>query len=105
MADVTSSHRRLLVLTFGAALGCHARQGAMLPAPTVPAETVSQFLAAANASDLDRMAALWGDANGPNHKGSQNVRSQQLTIMQRLLHGDAHEVVGTDVTMPTRPVL
>lgn len=104
MADVTFSHRQLLIVALGAVVACHAQQ-ASLPAPAVPAETIAQFLAAANAIDLDKMATLWGDEHGPNHKGSQNVRTQQLTIMQRLLHGDGHEVVATDVTNPARPQL
>jgi hypothetical protein len=105
MADVIFSHRQLLILALGAVVACHAQQASSLPAPAAPAETIAQFLAAANATDLDKMAALWGDEHGPNHKGSQNVRTQQLTIMQRLLHGDAHEVVATDVTNPARPQL
>ena len=105
MAAVTFSHRHVVILALGASLACGGQHPAGAPAPAVPAETVEQFLAAVNAVDLDRMGTLWGDENGPNRSGSQNVRTQRLTIMQRLLHGESHEVVATDVTTPARPRL
>ena len=105
MAAVTFSHRHLVILALSAAVACGGQRPAAAPAPSAPSETVEQFLAAANASDLDRMGALWGDEHGPNRSGSQNVRTQRLTIMQHLLHGESHEVVATDVTNPARPRL
>ncbi|MFI5207779.1 MAG: hypothetical protein ACHQU8_07815 [Gemmatimonadales bacterium] len=104
MAVVTFSHRHLVILALGAAVAC-GHQAPLAPLPATPGETIEAFLAAANANDLTRMGALWGDENGPNHTGSQAVRTQRLTIMQHLLHGEAHEVVATDVTTPDRPKL
>lgn len=104
MAVVTFSHRHLVILALGAAVAC-GHQAPVTPLPATPAGTVEAFLAAANASDLERMGTLWGDEHGPNHGGSRAVRTQRLTIMQHLLHGEAHEVVATDVTTPARPKL
>ena len=105
MAEVTFSHRHLVILAVTAALGCGGHQALQGPVPASPSQAVEQFLAAANAVDLDRMGALWGDERGPNRAGSQSVRTQRLTIMQRLLHGEAHEIVSTDITTPSQPRL
>ena len=101
MAVVTFSHRHLVILALGV-LAC-GHQAPVAPLPATPTETIEAFLSAANANDLMRMGALWGDEHGPNRSGSQAVRTQRLTIMRHLLHGDAHEVVATDATTPERP--
>ncbi|MFI5280358.1 MAG: hypothetical protein ACHQU1_07675 [Gemmatimonadales bacterium] len=101
---MTFSHRHLVILALGAAVAC-GHQAPLAPLPATPNETIEAFLAAANANDLPRMGALWGDEHGPNSGGSQAVRTQRLTIMQRLLHGEAHEVTASDVTTPDRPRL
>jgi hypothetical protein len=103
MAAVTFSHRHLVILALGAAFACGGRHANVAPAPSAPAETVDQFLAAVNANDLDRMASLWGDARGPSNVVNAfpvTERNKRLTIMQRLLQSDAHQVVGTDVGNP-----
>jgi hypothetical protein len=33
------------------------------------------------------------------------VRTQQMTIFQRLLHGEAHEITATDLTTRDKPKL
>src|SRR5882672_7260741 len=105
MVAVTFSHRHLVSLAFGVAAACGGRHANVAPPPSVPAQTVEQFLTATNASDLEHMGALWGDEHGPNSGGADNVRTQRLTIMQRLLHGESHEIVATDLTNPARPKL
>ena len=105
MAVVTFSHRHLAVLAFAAAASCGGQHPAPFAAPSSPAETVEQFLAAVNANDLSKMGTLWGDEHGPNRNGSETVRTQRLTIIQRLLRGDSHEMAGSDLTNPARPKL
>ncbi len=107
MAVVTFSHRHLVILALGAAVAC-AHHAPLVPLPATPAETIEAFLAAANASNLDRMAGLFGDERGPSNvtrRNSDVVRTQQMTIFQHLLHGEAHELVSTDVSTPERPKL
>src|SRR5579859_714273 len=107
MAVVTFSHRHLVILALGAAVAC-SHQAPVAPLPATPAATIDAFLAAVNAADLDRMAGLFGDEHGPvsqTRRNSETVRTQQMTIFQRLLHGDAHEIAATDATMPEKPKL
>jgi hypothetical protein len=92
--------RRPVAIACAALLAsCGGRPSAQaVPAPEDPAQTVAQFLAAANAGDLERMASLWGDARGPsNHTNLDppEVRRSRLQIMQRLLMSDQHRVLGT----------
>ena len=106
MAVVTFSHRPLVILALGAMLGC--QHPIVLPSPSAPAETGNQFLSAVNANDRNAMALLFGDERGPSsvvRTNSETVRMQQMTILQRLLRGDSHEVVSTDVSTPARPKL
>lgn len=60
---------------------------------------MSQFLAAVNARDLDRMALLWGTERGPSTVSNPNtpeVRRRQLEIMQRVLASDSYRVTGNE---------
>lgn len=60
---------------------------------------MSQFLAAVNARELDRMALLWGTERGPSTVSSPNspeVQRRQLEIMQRLLITESHRVVRSE---------
>jgi hypothetical protein len=107
MAVVTFSHRHLVILALGAAVAC-GHHAPVVPLPATPVETVEAFLAAVNASNLERMAGLFGDERGPSNVARRNsdaVRTQQMTIFQRLLHGEAHELVSTDMTSPDKPKL
>jgi hypothetical protein len=107
MAVVTFSHRHMIILALGAALACR-HQAPVAPLPATPAETVEAFLAAVNASNQERMAGLFGDENGPvssTRRNSDMVRTQQMTIFQRLLHGEAHEITATDLTTRDKPKL
>jgi hypothetical protein len=107
MAVVTFSHRHLVILALGAAVAC-GHQAPVVPLPATPAETVEAFLAAVNASNLDRMAGLFGDERGPSNVARRNsdaVRTQQMTIFQHLLRGESHELVSTDFASPDKPKL
>lgn len=91
--------RRLLPFAIAALAACGGRTVAVAPAPAAPEQTVSAFLAAVNANDLDRMALLWGTERGPSTVSNRNapeVRHQQLVIMQRLLVADSFRVLGAE---------
>ena len=91
--------RAAVLLAVLALAACRARTGPVAPAPDVPEETVSQFLAAVNVRDLDRMALLWGNERGPSTVSSPNspeVQRRQLEIMQRVLVHDSHRVASSE---------
>jgi hypothetical protein len=110
MRAVTFSHRLpaivgALVLT---ACGGSRPPANVTPAPDRPAATVEMFLAAADSNDLDRMASLWGDEDGPSNvsnKIPREERNQRLQIMQRLLRSDQRRITVSDTTVPGRPVV
>ncbi len=96
MNHVTTT-RRFILATFAvvSVAACHHRSGGSATAPSAPDETVRQFLAAVNAQDLDKMAALWGTESGPvaqSNASSADVRHQRLSIMQHLLQADSFRV-------------
>jgi hypothetical protein len=74
---------------------CHAgARPEAAPAPAAPEEAVQAFLAAVDSNAIDRMAALWGDANGPpTDRRILREREQRLTIVQRLLQHDGFQFV------------
>jgi len=106
MTVVTFSHRNLVILMVGAAAACaRAPRVAVSPAPDAPEATIEQFLAAVADTNLGRMAELWGTERGPStvtNRSSQQVQTQILTIMQRLLQSDEHRVIGS-ATSQNRP--
>lgn len=98
-ALIFSSRRAAALLAVIALAACRGRTGPVAPAPNVPEETVSQFLGAVNARDLDRMALLWGTERGPSTISNPNepdVQRRQLEIMQRVLVADSHRVAGNE---------
>lgn len=97
MALVIPATRTIVVGAAALLAACGGRPAATVPAPSAPEATVAQFIAAANANDLERMAALWGTERGPSTATNPNspaVQRQQLQIMQRLLVCDEHRVTG-----------
>ncbi len=88
----------LAAVVLGDLLACSARQAAVRPAPSSPEATVGQFLAAVNANDHDRMAALWGDERGPSSVVMRNAarRDSLMTIYQHLLASDSVRVVASE---------
>jgi len=95
---VTRTLRFPAVCALAALAACGGRQVAVGPAPASPEATVGQFLAAVNANDHDRMAALWGDERGPSTVNMANGarRDSVMTILQHLLVSDSARVVGTE---------
>jgi hypothetical protein len=108
---VAFSHRIPAILMVGAALSCGGRAPVVVaPAPATPEAAVDAFMTAVNASDLRRMAELWGTERGPSAVTNPNTpetRQRQLTIMQRILASESHRVLGTDAALsgPGRTVL
>jgi len=110
MRVVTFSQRHLVIALFLGLIGCGGRQPqiAAVPAPDRPEATVDEFLTAANRNDLDRMAMLWGDADGPSsvtNKIPLEQRQQRLQIMQRLLRNDSRTLTVTDSNQAGRRVV
>ncbi len=100
-------HRLLALAACVALSSCTGRPAGVTPAPT-PEATVGQFLAAVNANDLDKMAALFGDEHGRAAWGSPAAKQERLAIMQRLLAADSSRVLGTEADssgVPTRRLL
>lgn len=97
MISVSFAHGPAIVLAAAVLAACGGpRPTTQNPAPSAPEQTVAQFLAAANAADLERMASLWGDRRGPSNVTNTippEQRQTRLTIMQRLLGSDEHRVL------------
>jgi len=90
-------HRPAVVLGLAALLACgHQRPAPLTPLPETPEAAVSAFLDAVNASDLVRLAEVWGDASGPSSTGRMKPeeRRQRLMIMQRVLRCDHYRIVS-----------
>jgi len=82
----------------GALVACGGRHYTVGPAPASPEATVGQFLAAVNANDHDRMAALYGDERGPSPSYMRNAArlDSVMTILQHLLVTDSARITGTE---------
>ena len=88
-------HRLPVLAAVALLASCAGQPAGVTPAPT-PEATVGQFLAAVNANDLDRMAALFGDEHGRTRWGTPQAKQERLTIMQRLLRADSSRFVGSE---------
>lgn len=107
MPIVTIAHRTIAVAALGLLLACGGRSAPVPPSPATPEATIELFLDAVNAVDLDRMAQLWGDEQGPSsatNKIPRDQRAQRLAIMQRLLRSDGRRLASSENTIPTAPV-
>ncbi len=95
---MATSRRLLAALSLGPLLACSTPHAVGGPAPSSPEATVGQFLAAVNANDHNRMAALWGDERGPSADVMRNAarRDSLMTIYQRLLATDSVRVLGSE---------
>lgn len=105
---VVTLRRHLFILAALTVSACGGRRANYAPSPSSPDQSIEQFLAAANAADLDRMAMLWGNERGPEgvtRSFPEQERLQRLTIMQRMLRSDTHMITATDATDPSKRVL
>jgi hypothetical protein len=110
MRVVTFSLRPLVIAGLLALPACGGQRPSanVTPAPDRPDATVEQFLVAANGNDLDRMASLWGDEDGPSNVSNKipfEQRQQRLQIMQRLLRHDEKRVAVSDSAIPGRLIV
>jgi len=109
MAAVNFAQRHLVILALGASAACGGGlPRGTAPSPSSPDATIEQFLAAANAGDLDAMALLWGDERGPSSLTNvipRDERQRRLTIIQRLLRSDSHQITTRNTTNPQLPVI
>ncbi len=81
---------------------CHSgARPAPVAVPAAPEAAVQAFLAAVDSNSIERMAALWGDANGPpTDRRILREREQRLQIIQRLLQHDAFQIVPAPAGAP-----
>jgi hypothetical protein len=85
--------RRLAVFALLGSLGCGSRPQAA-PAPQSINDTVTQFLAAVKANDLERMEALWGDARGPaSSRWKATELRQRVTVIQLYLRNAGYRIL------------
>lgn len=93
--------RRLLVLAVAASLGCSGRSGQPVPLPQSMSETLTRFLAAVKANDLNRMGDLWGTERGPATEWmAAEVLRRRLTVIQKYLSHTGYRVVEGPLTPP-----
>ena len=86
---------------WGVACGGNTRTAP--PAPQTMQETVTRFLGAVKANDLDRMGQLWGSARGPaaNWMKPEEL-SQRLTVIQKYLAHTGSRVIQGPLAVPGR---
>jgi len=92
---VAPLQRSLAILCLVAFVACARQTPGVTPAAT-PEATVGQFLAAVNANDLERMAALFGDERGRTAWGTPAARQERLAIMQHVLKADSSRILGAE---------
>jgi hypothetical protein len=92
---VTLLNRFFAIAALASVPACHSgARPQVAAAPASPESAVQAFLAAADSNALNRMAALWGDENGPpTDRRILREREQRMQIMQRVLQHDAIRIV------------
>lgn len=87
-------------------MACGGNTRSAPPTPQTMQETVTRFLGAVKANDLDRMGQLWGSARGPaaNWMKPQEL-SQRLTVIQKYLAHNGSRVVEGPLNVPGRQEL
>lgn len=96
---MTNSHRLFAILACAAIQGCGPGPEPLLPLPATPEATVQAFLQAARTDSVDRMAAYWGDEDGPANVSGKipaDQRQQRLQILQRVLRSDSAFVTAIE---------
>jgi hypothetical protein len=92
---------RLAVLVALGAIACG--QGPSKLAPQSPQETVTQFMSAVKANDLERMRTLWGSERGlaSDHMKDDEVR-KRLGLLQIYLNHVWYRVIEGPLPVPKK---
>jgi hypothetical protein len=92
--------RRLAVLAVLGSLGCGSKPQTA-PTPQSLSETVTEFMAAVKANDLQRMGQLWGTEKGPAAEWMKAEElKMRLTVIQRYLAYDGYRVLEGPIPVP-----
>ncbi len=93
---------RLAVLVALGALACGG-QGTGKVAPQSPQETLTQFMSAVKANDLERMRTLWGSERGlaSDRMKADDVK-QRLTVLQIYLNHVGYRVIEGPLPVPKK---
>lgn len=85
--------------------GCGGGTSPVQPAPTAAA-AVRSFMQAVADSNVDKMASLWGTANGPASQTRQPADyERRVAIMQAYLRNDSFRVTSDVEETPARRAL
>jgi hypothetical protein len=93
--------RRFDVLLVLGLAACGGGNRAAAPAPQTIQDTVTGFLAAVRAKDLNRMGQLWGNDRGPAAQSMKPEElSQRLTVIQIYLAHSGYRLVDGPSLVP-----
>lgn len=92
---------RLTVLVALSSLACGGGAALSKPLPQSLQATLTQFMAAVKANDLNRMGELWGSDRGPASAWMKSdALKERLTVMQKYLDHVGYRVVDGPQLMP-----
>ena len=92
---------RLPVLVALGTLACGGGPGPGKPVPQSPQETLTQFMLAVKANDLNRMGTLWGSDRGPAAEWMKGDElKERLTVIQKYLVYEGYRVVEGPLRVP-----
>lgn len=90
------------VLVVGGAVsaaGCSSRSSSTFLIPVDPDETLTSFMQAVQANNLERMGQLWGTTGGPAVDDMDpSELNMRLTVIQRYLMHERYEVTSRGAT-------
>jgi hypothetical protein len=92
--------RRLVVLLSVLGVACGGGRS-QVPAPATMQDAVTQFFAAVQARDVQRMGRLWGTARGPASGWmSDSVLVMRMAVVQRYLAANGYRIVEGPLDVP-----
>jgi hypothetical protein len=95
----SSSRRRWLFLTLSSILASACSSSAAVPVSTLaPAMVVERFLRAANSNDLDTMARLFGNRDGPvGERESQKDADDWMFALASVLRHTDYQILNEQI--------